>query len=96
MIKTKPKTTTFIEEASTLTPEKWAFALKQRTADYTEKVAALSDLIPAKQVTNRPGRPASGKVRVTMLLDPEIVAKFKATGKGWQARMNEALKAARP
>lgn len=37
------------------------------------------------------GRPPSGKVRVTMLLKPETVEKFKATGKGWQARMSDIL-----
>lgn len=42
------------------------------------------------------GRPPSGKVRVTMLLDPDVIAKFKATGRGWQSRMNGALKAAIP
>ncbi len=42
----------------------------------------------------RAGRPPSGKVRVTMLLEPEVIAKFKAGGeKGWQKRMNDALKA---
>jgi uncharacterized protein (DUF4415 family) len=39
------------------------------------------------------GRPASGKVRVTMRMDPEVVAHFKADGPGWQARMNAVLKA---
>jgi uncharacterized protein (DUF4415 family) len=43
----------------------------------------------------RRGRPASGKIMVTMRLDPEVVAKFKATGDGWQARINEVLKAAK-
>lgn len=37
------------------------------------------------------GRPSSGKIRVTMLLKPETVEKFKATGKGWQARMSDIL-----
>jgi uncharacterized protein (DUF4415 family) len=41
------------------------------------------------------GRPASGKVMVTMRLDPDVVAKFKATGAGWQSRINDALKAAK-
>ena len=66
---------------------KWTPAVKA----YAEKVAALTHVIPAKQVRDRPGRPPSGKVRVTMLLNPETVAKFKATGKGWQARMSDAL-----
>lgn len=39
------------------------------------------------------GRPKSDTVkqRITMRLDPEIVDSFKATGPGWQTRMNKAL-----
>jgi len=32
------------------------------------------------------------KVPVTVRYSPEVVAYFKATGEGWQTRMNEALK----
>lgn len=42
------------------------------------------------------GRPPSGKIRVTMLLRPETVAKFKATGPGWQARISAILDALKP
>jgi len=42
------------------------------------------------------GRPASGKIVVTIRLSPEVVAKFKATGKGWQSRIDEVLKKAVP
>ena len=38
------------------------------------------------------GRPPSGKIMVNLRLDPEVVAKFKAAGPGWQARINEALR----
>lgn len=38
------------------------------------------------------GRPASGKVVVTLRLEPEIIERFKATGPGWQARMNDVLR----
>ena len=44
---------------------------------------------------NRRGRPPSGKVMFTMRLDPEVIAKFKATGPGWQARINDVLKRAK-
>ncbi len=42
----------------------------------------------------RRGRPpGSGtKEQVTLRLDVEILAKFKATGDGWQTRINDALK----
>jgi uncharacterized protein (DUF4415 family) len=31
------------------------------------------------------------KQRITIRLSPEVVTKFRATGKGWQSRMDEAL-----
>lgn len=42
--------------------------------------------------TVKAGRPSSGKQVVSIRLDPDVIAKFKATGPGWQARMNEVLK----
>ena len=43
------------------------------------------------------GRPPVEKPlqHVSLRLDPDVVAKFKATGKGWQGRINEALKRAK-
>ena len=45
----------------------------------------------------RRGRPADSikadaKQAVTVRYSPDVLAAFKATGKGWQARTNEALK----
>ena len=42
------------------------------------------------------GRPKSEnpKVAVSLRLDPEVVARFKAKGPGWQTRINEALRQA--
>ncbi len=34
------------------------------------------------------------KKQITLRLDEDVVAKFRAGGKGWQARMNEALRKA--
>ncbi len=42
----------------------------------------------------RKGRPPDGvasKVQVTLRLDPAVIAHFKALGRGWQTRINEAL-----
>lgn len=42
----------------------------------------------------RLGRPPEGtgtKVQVTLRLDPAVIAHFKATGAGWQSRINETL-----
>lgn len=49
--------------------------------------------VKPKAPAKRRGRPSSGKRIITLRLDPEVIEKFKATGPGWQARMNEALKA---
>ena len=39
------------------------------------------------------GRPAgSNKEQVTLRLDAEVLDTFKATGTGWQTRINEVLK----
>ncbi|NDV52901.1 BrnA antitoxin family protein [Salipiger sp. PrR003] len=40
------------------------------------------------------GRPkaANSKVAVSLRLDPEGVARFKADGPGWQTPMNQALR----
>ncbi|MDT1064615.1 BrnA antitoxin family protein [Paracoccus sp. CPCC 101403] len=45
---------------------------------------------------NLGGRPRSEnpKVAVSLRLDQEVVARFKAQGPGWQSRMNEALRSA--
>lgn len=43
------------------------------------------------------GRPAveAPKQVVSIRLDPDVIAKFKATGKGWQSRINDVLKKAK-
>ncbi|HEX3862324.1 MAG TPA: BrnA antitoxin family protein [Stellaceae bacterium] len=47
---------------------------------------------PAKAI----GRPkkAAPKEAVNIRLDPEVLSYFRATGPGWQSRINEALRKA--
>lgn len=45
------------------------------------------------------GRPAGSvkpdaKQPVSLRLDPDVLAHFRATGRGWQSRINEALRKA--
>jgi uncharacterized protein (DUF4415 family) len=42
----------------------------------------------------RPGRPRLDrpKAQVTLRLDSDVLAYFKASGPGWQTRINDALK----
>lgn len=44
----------------------------------------------------RPGRPkgSGAKQPVSLRLDKDVLAHFRATGPGWQSRINEALRKA--
>ena len=51
-----------------------------------------ADLMHGKKLLRR-GRPAGQtKASQTVRFDLDILAAFKATGKGWQTRMNDALR----
>jgi len=45
-------------------------------------------------IRNRGGRPRkeNPKIQISIRYSPEVVAYFKSIGKGWQTRMDEALK----
>jgi uncharacterized protein (DUF4415 family) len=52
---------------------------------------AMPDVVEAmKRGRGRP-KLEHPKKRVSLRLDPEIVAAYKATGEGWQSRINETL-----
>ncbi len=55
----------------------------------------MAELSPLAELKRSPGRPQAEvtKERVTIRLSPEVTAYFRATGKGWQTRMDEVLKA---
>jgi uncharacterized protein (DUF4415 family) len=55
------------------------------TPDYQAKLAAA---------TPRRGRPKaeSPKISTTIRLDADVLEAFRATGPGWQSRINEALR----
>jgi uncharacterized protein (DUF4415 family) len=69
--------------------------------------AELAEMRPASQVLppalydtvtrGKAGRPPEPdrKIPIKLRLDPDIVAAFKATGEGWQTRMNDALRGAK-
>ena len=42
----------------------------------------------------RVGRPEKEvkKQQISLRLDPDVIAAYRATGKGWQARINETLR----
>jgi uncharacterized protein (DUF4415 family) len=51
---------------------------------------------PADGTLTKPGRPklANPKQQVTLRLDKIVLETFKASGAGWQTRINEALRKA--
>jgi len=59
------------------------------TADW----AARADLYDGKRLVRR-GRPAgtATKTQTTMRISKEVLKFFRASGRGWQTRMDEALK----
>ena len=62
-----------------------------------KKAVAFSALPESLQATllglkklRKPAQPS--KVSTTVRFDREVIEAFRATGKGWQTRMNDALK----
>jgi uncharacterized protein (DUF4415 family) len=50
----------------------------------------------AESIRRARGRPAveRPKQQISLRLDPDVIDAFKATGKGWQSRINDALRKA--
>jgi len=57
---------------------------------FTETFPALAEAM-RKNVGGRP-KADNPKVAVSLRLDQDVVARFKASGPGWQTRMNRALR----
>jgi len=72
-------------DAPEVTPEEAANA-----KPFTEAFPALAEAM-RKNVGGRP-RSATPKVPISIRLDQDVVTKFKATGPGWQSRINEVLR----
>ncbi|HEX2255526.1 MAG TPA: BrnA antitoxin family protein [Afifellaceae bacterium] len=70
--------------------------------DDIREMCPAAEVLPAEFVgvlpTRRPGERGPGKRPpkrlVTLRLDPDVLEHFRATGPGWQSRMNEALRKA--
>ncbi|NBT00830.1 MAG: hypothetical protein EBS61_09440 [Betaproteobacteria bacterium] len=53
--------------------------------------AQLAQMVPAKALRGRPPL-ATRKQSVSVRYSPEVLAYFRSTGEGWQARMDGVLK----
>jgi len=52
----------------------------------------LKAMVPLRSIRGRPRSP-NRKLLVSVRYSPEVVAYFKATGEGWQSRMDGVLRA---
>jgi uncharacterized protein (DUF4415 family) len=53
--------------------------------------AQLAAMVPMRSLRGRP-KSEEKKLLLSVRYSPEVVAFFKATGKGWQSRMDSVLK----
>jgi uncharacterized protein (DUF4415 family) len=62
-------------------------------ADEYEDLPELTDEMLARAVVKKGGRPRSNNPRqlISLRLPAEVVARWRATGRGWQTRMAEQL-----
>jgi len=58
-----------------------------------EELPELTDEMFARAVFKKAGRPKSANPRqmISLRLPPEVIARWKATGPGWQTRMAKRL-----
>jgi uncharacterized protein (DUF4415 family) len=79
-------------DAPELTDERLA-AMRPATEVFPESFFESID-----EMRRSRGRPPSANPKrpVTIRLDADVIDRFKATGKGWQSRMNEVLRKAKP
>ncbi len=74
--------------------------IPEMTAADFARAKRMRDVMPevVEAMKRGRGRPklAHPKERVSLRLDPEIVAAYKATGEGWQSRINAVLASALP
>ncbi len=63
--------------------------------ELTEEWFRSADLYDGDRLIRR-GRPkaAAPKRAINIRLDPDVLAHFRATGRGWQSRINAALRKA--
>ncbi|MFC5373931.1 BrnA antitoxin family protein [Brevundimonas faecalis] len=67
------------------------------TAEVMARAKPAAEVLPPEVMAafkKKAGRPRAevAKVPVSLRLDPDVLDAFKATGAGWQTRINDALR----
>jgi uncharacterized protein (DUF4415 family) len=79
-------------DAHEIQPEEYA-DIPELTDEWFDKAEfAIGDRVVRPAA--RRGRPKSGSAKklIALRLDPDIIGRFRATGPGWQSRINAALR----
>ena len=101
---TKRKLMTEFEPGHGFTKEDWDKVSEAEAEATDEELATarpFAEVLPElhaaiqQEIARTRGRPKleAPKQQISIRLDPDVIAKFRATGPGWQARINEVLKA---
>jgi uncharacterized protein (DUF4415 family) len=77
--------------------------VRELTAEDFARMRPMEDVLPPELVKiirnrkrgERGPQKTPTKQQVTLRLDRDVVERFRATGDGWQSRINEALRKAR-
>lgn len=99
MKKTKPVTDGF-REGRGYTRADWDEVSDnpEMTEEELKELRPFREVFPelAASIDRKLGRPKADtpKKAISLRLDQEVIDRFKATGDGWQSRMNEALRKA--
>jgi uncharacterized protein (DUF4415 family) len=61
---------------------------------YEVSAREIAEMKPIGETRRKPGRPKSDvpKEQVSVRYDADVLAAFRASGDGWQTRMNDALR----
>jgi len=72
----------------------WTDEMSRKSRPATEMLSEIFGSEVADKMLKKAGRPPKDhkKIPTTIRLDAEILDAFKATGKGWQTLMNDALR----
>jgi uncharacterized protein (DUF4415 family) len=62
--------------------------------EWTDEMFDRAEIRIGDKVIRRGRPPGSAKTQVSLRLDQDVIAAFRAQGPGWQSRMNEALRKA--
>jgi uncharacterized protein (DUF4415 family) len=79
-------------DAHVITPEEY-----EEIPELTDAFFETADVyIGGKLVSKGRPRPEASKQQITLSFDKDIIDRFRASGPGWQSRINEALRNALP